>query len=124
MTHPAKEFGKWLKAKRKHAKIVSRVFAGQISLSPAQYCEVEAGIVHWLKRPHEKLICDVLALDIRDTGMFERLLENARQASPLEFSDVFTREQLEPMRASSPFGKQLTEAKKNAILDAVFTPLQ
>ena len=54
---------------------------------------------------------------------FHRLLEKARAAKPLEFSDLYSREQLEPVRLRRDCRKRLSKEDKNAILDAVFTPL-
>ena len=123
MNHPAKEFGTWLKSKRQERRIVLRVFAGRIGMYPAEYAEVEAGIVRWLTADHEIAIQEVLALSENEFDSFHQLLEIARTAEPLEFSDVFTREQLAPVRTRNN-GEQLSEASHAAILDAVFSPLK
>ena len=124
MTHPATQFGAWLKAKRQDARIVMRVFAGHIGMAPSEYAEVEAGIVHWLRRDHLKLIVETLALDSADEATCHDLLHKAKAADPLAFEDVFSREQLEPIRTRNNNRKQLTRATQDEILDAVFTPLQ
>lgn len=123
MDHPAKIFGSWLKARRQERRIVSRVFAGRIGIYPAEYAEVEAGIVDWLKSDHEAHIREVLAFSEEESRSFQELLAQARAASPLTFSDVFTREQLAPVRTRNN-GEQLNEASQAAILDAVFSPLK
>lgn len=120
--HPAIAFGAWLKARRKQTGVVSRVFAGRIALAPSQYAEVEAGVVQWVQKEQEKLIAENLSLISDDLTTFNDLLARARRAPALSFDEIFTREQLEPVRARSR-GKQMTEAGKNAILDAVFRPL-
>jgi hypothetical protein len=52
-----------------------------------------------------------------------KLLAQARAAKPLEFADIFTREQLEPVRLRCEGRKRMTKADKKAIVDAVFAPL-
>lgn len=114
MKHPAKELGAWLKTRRQQQDMVLRVFAGQIELSPAEYAEAEAGVVRWLGEEQETLIPQVLGLSTPERRQFLALLDKARSAEPLEFADIFTREQLEPVR--------LRHAKKE-ILEAVFALL-
>lgn len=123
MKHPAKELGSWLKSHRQRHGAVARVFAGQIELSPAEYAEVEAGVVCWIGVYQEELIPQVLALTDAGRKEFEKHLAHARAAKPLEFCDLFTRQQLEPMRLRREGRKPLTKADKEAILDAVFAPL-
>src|SRR5437763_11235344 len=98
MKHPAKELGAWLKKCRQHEGLVLRVFAGQIELSPAEYAEAEAGVVRWLGKEQESLIIEVLGLSPSERKEFLALLAKAHAAEPLEFEDIFTREQLEPVR--------------------------
>jgi hypothetical protein len=123
MKHPAKELGAWLKSLRQRHGFVARVFAGQIELSPAEYAEAEAGVVRWIGAEQEGLICQVLALSQAERREFEKRLADARTAKPLEFEDLFTREQLEPVRLRREGRKPLTKGEKNAIVDAVFAPL-
>jgi transcriptional regulator with XRE-family HTH domain len=123
MKHPAKELGAWLKARRQRQGLVVRVFAGQIELSPAEYAEAEAGVVRWIGLDQERLIGQALALAGADRQEFLKLLAAARAATPLEFSDIFTRKQLEPVRLRREGRKRLTESDKKDILDAVFAPL-
>jgi transcriptional regulator with XRE-family HTH domain len=121
--HPAKELGGWLKAKRQARKIVARVFAMAIGISPAEYAEVELGIVKWINDKQETLIAKVLELSTTDKSKFAAMLHKARAAAALRFETLFKRAQLEPVRLCSPDGKQLTKETKEAILDAVFAPL-
>ena len=123
MKHPAQEIGSWLKTHRQRRGFVARVFAGMIELSPAEYAEAEAGAGSWLGEEQERLIPQVLALSDAERAEFERLLGKTRAAKPLTFSDVYSRERLEPMRLRRDGRKRLTKEDKNAILDAVFTPL-
>jgi hypothetical protein len=123
MKHPAKELGAWLKAGRQRQGFVARVFAGQIELGPAEYAEAEAGVVRWIGRDQEGLICQVLMLSSAERQEFLKLLALAQSAKPLEFADVFTREQLEPVRFRCEGRKRMSEADKKAIVDAVFAPL-
>lgn len=124
MKHPAKELGAWLKARRQRQGFVARVFAGQIELGPAEYAEAEAGVVRWIEQDQERLICQVLALSATERQEFLRLLGRAREANPLEFADLYTRKQLEPVRLRRDGRKRLTAADKKAIVDAVFAPLE
>ena len=123
MRHPAVELGSWIKLRRQKLGVVARVFAGQIDVSPAEYAELEAGVVRWLGREQERLIPHVLGLSAEEHRRFTELLARARAAKPLEFSDIFSRGQLEPVRLREPNGKKLTAASKRAIIDAVFTPI-
>lgn len=121
--HPAVKLGQWLKQHRQRAGLVSRVFAGQIELSTAEYAEAEAGVARWLGAEQERLIPSVLALSESERKTFERMLTAAREAKPLEFADLFTREQLEPVRLRREGRKRLTAQDKRQIVEAVFTPL-
>lgn len=104
--------------------MVLRVFAGQIELSPAEYAEAEAGVVRWLGRKQESLIPQVLSCSAPERRQFLALLDKARTAKPLEFEDIFSREQLEPVRLRHAKGKQAAARAKKEILDAVFAPLK
>jgi len=94
MKHPAKELGAWLKTRWQRQGMVLRVFAGQIGLSPAEYAEAEAGVVRWLGQEQEALVPQVLALSPPERKHFMTILVRARAVEPLEFDDIFTREQL------------------------------
>lgn len=124
MKHPAIELGIWLKSRRQKRGIVTRVFAGQIELAPSKYAELEGGVVRWLGERQEELIPQVLGLSKDEVGAFATLLAKARAAKALEFADVFTREQLEPVRLRHTKRQQLTAKTKDHILDAVFHPLK
>jgi transcriptional regulator with XRE-family HTH domain len=124
MKHPAQELGSWLKTRRRRQGIVLRVFAGQIELSPAEYAEAEAGVVRWIGAAQATLIPQVLGLSTADRKQFLALLAKAQAAKPLEFDDLFTREQLEPVRLRHAKGKQGADRAKQEILDAVFAPLK
>ena len=122
-THPARKLGAWLKAERKKRDLVARIFASEIRLSPAEYSELEAGVVRWAGTEQEKQIVRTLGLTASERTTFESLLRHARDAAPLEFSDVYTRDQLAPMRLRRKSRGQASEKEINEILDAVFTPL-
>ncbi len=124
MKHPAINLGIWLKSRRQQRGMVARVFAGQVELAPAKYAELEAGVARWLCARQEQLIPQVLGLSKEEAGVFAALLAKARAAKPLEFADLFTREQLEPARLRHAKRQQLTAEAKDKILDAVFRPLQ
>lgn len=124
MKHPAKELGTWLKSRRQRQEMVLRVFAGQIELSPAEYAEAEAGIVRWIGAEQEKLIPQALALSLQERKHFTTLLAKARDTEPLEFEDIFTRAQLEPVRLRHTKSKPSEARAKKEILDAVFAPLK
>jgi transcriptional regulator with XRE-family HTH domain len=124
MKHPAKELGAWLKQRRQEQSLVLRVFAGQIELSPAEYAEAEAGVVRWLGEEQQTAIPQVLGLSAPERKAFLSLLAKARAAEALEFDNLFTRKQLEPVRLRHARGKQAAARAKNEILDAVFAPLK
>ena len=121
--HPAVQFGRWLRRKRRERDLTARVFAGRISLSHAEYAEVEAGIIRWIGEKQERLISLLLGLDDQEEAELNLGLRLARGESLLSFGDVFTREQLAPARCCTRNGKQITAEMKEAILNAVFTPL-
>lgn len=121
--HPAVQFGAWLKNTRRGCGVVSRVFAGRIGLSPAEYAEVESGVIRWIGDKQERLIPLMLNLDESGEAEFNNKLFLAREESHLEFSNLFSRDQLAPARCSTSGDKQIDEKTRNAILDAVFTPL-
>ena len=123
LDHPAVLFGRWLSDKRRSSGVVARVFAGRIGLSPAEYAEVESGILHWLKEKQELKIPIMLDFDESTTADFNYKLRIAREAKELDFADVYTREELAPARCCSINGEQISEKTRNAIIDAVFTPL-
>lgn len=104
------------------AGIVMRVFAGQIGLSPAEYAEVELGIVRSLGKDAESKIVETLELTDEQSQRFAELLTDAIGAPPLSLEDIYSREQLEPVRTRSANG-QLDEKTRTELLDAVFTPL-
>ena len=122
--HPAVKLGHWLKEHRQRAGLVARVFAGQIELSPSEYAEMETGVVRWLGEDQARFIPSVLALSASECKTLERMLANAREAKALEFEDLFTREQLEPVRPRREGRKRLTAQDKREIVEAVFTPLK
>ncbi len=121
--HAAVQFGAWLKEKRRESGVVARVFAGRIELSPAEYAEVEAGIVSWLGKKQESLIPIMLKLDYATESEFNHKLYLAREEKLLEFKDVFSREQLAPARCSTHGDQQIDDKTREDILNAVFTPL-
>src|SRR5438105_1604313 len=96
--HPAVKLGHWLKALRQRKGFVKRVFAGQILLTPAQYSEVEAGVTRWLGESQRKAAMAVLDATPGEQKEFNDLLTAAGKEIPLSFSNVFSREQLEPVR--------------------------
>jgi hypothetical protein len=122
-SHPAVRLGRWLMAARQKRRMVKRVFAAQVYLTPSKYSEVEAGVVRWIGAVQEAAIVTVLDFVEVETERFQTLLKKARQAAALTFSHLFTREQLEPMRLRHHDHRQPTESDKELILAAVFTPI-
>jgi len=122
--HPAVKLGRWLKAARQKKGFVKRSFAGQISLTPAQYTEVEAGVARWLGERQRRAIRLVLDLDGKDRKTFKHLVEATRKSIILSFSNVFSREELEPIRYRwNDKSKKPGEFEKEAILNAVFAEI-
>jgi hypothetical protein len=121
--HPAVQFGAWLKSQRRECGVVARVFAGRIGLSPAEYTEVESGVIRWIEDKQERLIPLMLNLDEVSEAEFNQKLYLAREHSRLEFSDLFLRDQLAPARCSTSGDKQIDEKTREDILKAVFAPL-
>ena len=67
---------------------------------------------------------EVLGLATPERRQFLAGLAKARAAEPLEFEDIFSRGQLEPVRLRHAKGKQAAAREKREILDAVFAPLK
>lgn len=121
--HPAKELGNWLKAKRQAKGVIARIFAGRIWLSPAKYAEVEIGVVRWVGNQQEQIIPILLELSQKDAEEFKKLLKAAKEAVALKFEEIFSRADLQPVRAAHSQGKQMTRDDEKALLDVVFSPL-
>jgi len=121
--HPAVQFGAWLKGKRRESGVVARVFAGRIDLSPAEYAEVESGIIDWIGDKQENKISLMLQFNENDQATFNHKLYLAREASHLTFADVYSEDELSPARCCTVDGKQIDAATRQAIIKAVFTPL-
>ena len=123
-THPAVRLGRFLKAVRSARGIVKRLFAGQIMLSPSAYTEVEAGVVRWLQEPQRKAILSVCDFTDAQIKTFLDLLDKARKAVALVFANLFTREDLEPIRFRfNDSIEQAREFEKTTILNAVFADI-
>jgi hypothetical protein len=122
--HPAVRLAAWLKGKRRESGVVSRVFAGRLDLSPAEYAEVESGITHWIGEKQKVQIPSLLGLNELDTAEFNNQLQLAKQANQLGFADVYSEEDLAPARCSTVGGKQIDAETREAIIRAVFTPLE
>src|SRR5216684_3601608 len=118
--HPAVQFGQWLKNKRRESGAVARVFAGRVDLSPAEYAEVEGGIGvdRWIKDRQKNLISIMLNLDEAGEAEFNHKLSQAKGAKRLAFGDVFSRDQLSPVRCSTNRNVQIDEKTRKDILDA------
>jgi len=121
--HPAIRLGIWLKTARQAKGIVKRLFAGQIALTPAEYTEVEAGVIHWITPKQERAIASSLDLNPEQVGSFNGLLKQAQSKTSLRltFANVFTREELEPIRCrrvDESFNPN--EFERETILSAVF----
>jgi len=123
LDHPAVQLGEWLQKKRRERGIVARVFAGRIDLSPAEYAEVESGIIHWVGEKQEMRMPLLLGLNDEEVTEFNAMVSSARRASQLEFTDVFSENELAPARCCTADGKQIDEDRRKAIIKAVFTPL-
>lgn len=108
---------------RRESGVVARVFAGRVELSPAKYAEVESGIVEWIGGKQQENIPLMLNFDPNKEAVFNRMLSAAKEAEPLTFADVFSREEMCPARCSTANGRQIDAITKEAILQAVFTPL-
>lgn len=122
-SHPAVKFGQWLKTRRQSAGFVARIFAGQIGLSPAEYAELEHGVIHWMSDKQRSSAVAALGLDDKEAATLDKMLQAAKAAAALGFGDIFTREELEPARLRGKGNKQITADDKAKLLDAVFTPL-
>jgi transcriptional regulator with XRE-family HTH domain len=119
--HPAITLGRWLKTARQSKGFVKRVFALQIGLTPTKYTEVEAGVVRWIGDTQRAAIVTVLQLTEEAVRNFLDLLKAAEKTFALSFSNVFSREDLEPIRFR--FKDRVHRARefdKETILNAVF----
>ena len=122
--HPALIFGTWLKMARQKVGIIARVFAGQINLSPSKYAEVEVGVTKWMDEERIKLASEALDLSSEERQHMQKLFTEASAVPSLKFSDVFTREELAPIRCCSSQNRPLSEEESAELLDAVFAELK
>jgi hypothetical protein len=123
LDHPAVKLGLWLKELRQARGFVKRIFAEKIQLSPSKYTEVEAGVVRWIEDKQEEAIIATTEMSKMVTLEFRALLTEAREAVALAFSNLFTREQLTPLRSRLSSDRAIGEMERTMILDAVFAPL-
>lgn len=123
VVNPAVAFGLWLKERRRSKSIVARVFAERISLTHAQYAEAELGVFKWIQDKQLNLIPIVLDLDAQARRELNDKASAAKMGVALTFSDIFSRDDLRPVRAFHLQGKQISKADEERILDTVFTPL-
>jgi len=121
--HAARVLGEWLRAKRMLRHIVARVFSGHVWLTHAKYAEVELGVARWITGTQELLIPLALGLSDAEKAEFQAKLAAARASRGLCFSDIFSRDDLKPIRACHHEGKQLTKDDEDRILNVVFAPL-
>lgn len=124
-SHPAVALGGWLREARQSKGIVKRLFAIQIGLSPSQYSEVEVGVIRWLKESQRLAIINCLDLSDRELKHFDSLLKEARSQGALAFSNVLSREGLEPIRCRHTDDSVMEpdEFSKSVILNTVFAEL-
>lgn len=118
--HPAKKLGAWLQAKRKAAGFVVSEIAGLLRLGPAKYTEIECGIGDWLNGDKIKQVSGLLLLDDVERKTLDALFAAYEKATKLKFADVFSRDQLEPVRLRHFKKKKITAAERTDILNAVF----
>lgn len=123
-SHPAVLLGRWLRTARQAKGIVKRLFAGQIMLSPSEYTELEAGVIHWLQLPQQKSIVVVLDLAVAEVKKFNEMVEAAKAAISLSFRNLFSRDDLEPIRYRyNNKLKKPGDFEKETILNAVFSEI-
>lgn len=123
-SHPAVQLGLKLKSARQEKGIVKRIFAGLVGLTPSQYSELEAGVVRWLGETQRRSIASVLDFTAAETEKFRTVLEAARTSQPLLFGNLFSREELEPIRyRHNDRLHQPSEMEKEVILNGVFAEI-
>ena len=118
--HPAKKLGAWLQAKRKAAGFVVSEIAGLLRLGPAKYTEIECGIGKWLNSDKIKHLAGLLSLNEVEIKTFDSLFHSCEKSTPLTFANVYSRDQLKPVRLRHFNKKKITESERAKILDAVF----
>ncbi|MDR3406613.1 MAG: hypothetical protein P4L99_29275 [Chthoniobacter sp.] len=123
-SHPAVKLGAWLKTSRQQKGIVKRLFAGLINLTPSQYSELEAGVVRWLGSSQRQAIATALDLAAAELKQFQTMVDSAMAAPRLLFGNVFSREELEPIRyRHNDRLQQPSEMEKEMILNGVFAEI-
>lgn len=120
--HAALRLGNWLKTMRQKKGIVKRIFAERTHFTPPIYTEVEAGVVSWIQEKNEAAITIVLELSSELVILFNKYLSEARSAGSLVFSQLFSRDQLTPVRWRLNPDRDISEIEVQTILDAVFAP--
>ena len=93
-------------------------------LSPSEYTELEAGVIHWLQLPQQKSIVVVLDLAVAEVKKFNEMVEAAKAAISLSFRNLFSRDDLEPIRYRyNNKLKKPGDFEKETILNAVFSEI-
>lgn len=120
---PSVALGLWLKEKRLAAGMVARVFAQRVWLTPAKYAEVEAGVSHWIGEKQIQLISLALNLNEVEKQALQTRVENSSVGAAVTFRDLFTADELRPIRTYHRDNKQLSKDDEEVILAVVFEPL-
>jgi hypothetical protein len=120
--NPGIKLGNWLRKKRQEALLIPSVVANELRLSHAAFAELELGVTRWLSNLQVTLVPRVLRLDSASTAEFQKLLKADRASTKkVSFEDLFTREELAPVRLRTV--DNYTTPKDNEaseLLDAVF----
>lgn len=122
--HPAILLGQWIRTKRRENNLVASRVANEVGLTPSQFAEIEAGVGNWVTESVKKKLFFAIRLCPEDSSTLNELVAEAAASNPLEFNEVFTREQLMPMRLRTSDDSQVTLDDKDRILDLVFAPLK
>jgi len=97
LNHPAIRLGAWLRSARQARGYVKRI-----------------------EKKNEKAIVATLELVDLVLSEFNELLAAARKALALKFSDIFSRDELSPVRYRLSPDRAISEIERELILNAVF----
>jgi hypothetical protein len=118
------KLGNWIRKARRELKLTPSFVANEIKLAHSAYAEVELGIVKWIDSLRVTLLSQVLQLKTEAAKTLRSMVEAASKATPVKFEQIFTREDLKPVRLRTLDSFRAPKEKESEkLLDAVFQPL-
>ncbi len=119
--HPAVVLGRWLKEKRREKNWLSPQLTSFIDFNLSKYSQIELGIGDWVDEHFLEAFALALELSNEDKELMNQMYIEYVESDILQMTDLFTRDE---MRPAFPPTRNWTLEKEEALLDAVFKPLE